>query len=328
MKAQVIHEFGDADVFKAEELPDPVAGPGQVLVKVHAASVNPVDYKLRSAGPDFAPDLPAVLGCDIAGEVLSVGAGVTDFSAGDAVYGCAGGVKGVPGAYAELFAADARLLAPKPTNLDMRQAAALPLVTITAWEGLERAGLNKGQTCLIHGGTGGVGHIAVQLAKARGARVFATVSSDKKAALARELGADETINYRNESVEDYVAKHTDGAGFDVVVDTTGGSELVTSFEAAKLNAQVVTIVSIFEADLTLMHIKGLSLHVVFMLIPMLHDINRASHGKLLREAAKLVEGGKLRPVLDEKQFSLDAVADAHRHLEGGKAVGKVVIDVS
>ena len=327
MKAQIIGAFGEADVFEPSELPDPVAGPGQVLVKIHAASVNPVDYKLRSAGPAIAPDLPAVLGCDIAGEVMAVGDGVSGFSPGDAVFGCAGGVKGMPGAYAELMAADARLLAPKPANLDMRQAAALPLVTITAWEGLERAGLRNGQTCLIHGGTGGVGHVAVQLAKARGARVFATVSSDKKAAIARELGADETINYREEKVEDYVARLTDGAGFDVVVDTTGGSDLVTSFEAAKLNGQVVTIVSQFEADLTLMHIKGLSLHVVFMLIPMLHDIDRASHGKLMREAAGLAEQGKLRPVLDERRFALGDVADAHRHLESGHAVGKVVIDV-
>ena len=327
MKAQIIGAFGEADVFEPSELPDPVAGPGQVLVKIHAASVNPVDYKLRSAGPAIAPVLPAVLGCDIAGEVMAVGDGVSGFSPGDAVFGCAGGVKGMPGAYAELMAADARLLAPKPANLDMRQAAALPLVTITAWEGLERAGLRNGQTCLIHGGTGGVGHVAVQLAKARGARVFATVSSDKKAAIARELGADETINYREEKVEDYVARLTDGAGFDVVVDTTGGSDLVTSFEAAKLNGQVVTIVSQFEADLTLMHIKGLSLHVVFMLIPMLHDIDRASHGKLMREAAGLAEQGKLRPVLDERRFALGDVADAHRHLESGHAVGKVVIDV-
>ena len=327
MKAQIIGAFGEADVFEPSELPDPVAGPGQVLVKIHAASVNPVDYKLRSAGPAIAPDLPAVLGCDIAGEVMAVGDGVSGFSPGDAVFGCAGGVKGMPGAYAELMAADARLLAPKPANLDMRQAAALPLVTITAWEGLERAGLRNGQTCLIHGGTGGVGHVAVQLAKARGARVFATVSSDKKAAIARELGADETINYREEKAEDYVARLTDGAGFDVVVDTTGGSDLVTSFEAAKLNGQVVTIVSQFETDLTLMHIKGLSLHVVFMLIPMLHDIDRASHGKLMREAAGLAEQGKLRPVLDERRFALGDVADAHRHLESGHAVGKVVIDV-
>jgi len=268
-----------------------------------------------------------VLGCDIAGDVLAVGDGVSDFSVGDEVYGCAGGVKGMPGAYAELMAADARLLAPKPAKLDMRQAAALPLVTITAWEGLERAGLRAGQTCLIHGGTGGVGHISVQLAKARGARVFTTVSSDKKAGVATDLGADETINYRNETVEDYVARLTDGVGFDVVVDNTGGDDLVKSFEAAKLNGQVVTIVSQFETDLTLMHIKGLSLHVVFMLLPMLHDIDRASHGALLREAAGLVDQGKLRPVLDEKRFSLDNVADAHRHLEGGHALGKVVIDV-
>ena len=328
MQAQIVHTWGGAERFEAATLPDPTPGPDEVLVRTAATSVNPVDYKLRQAGPPIAPELPAVLGCDVAGRVLAVGDGVAGFAEGDEVYGCVGGVRGLPGCYAETIAADARLLAPKPAALTLREAAALPLVTITAWEGLARAGVQAGQSVLVHGGAGGVGHVAIQLAKARGAEVSATVSSDKKAALARSLGADHTIDYRSESVDDYVARFTGGAGFDVLYDATGGDDIAASFQAARLNGQIVTIVSQYEADLAPMHIKGLTLHVVFMLIPMLHDIGRAEHGRILREAAALADAGKLRPQLDPKRFDLATVADAHRHLEGGHAVGKVVIDVA
>ena len=328
MRAQIIPAWGGAENFEAATLPDPAPGPGEVLVQIAASSVNPADHKLRQAGPPIAPELPAVLGCDAAGRVLALGDGVEGFAPGDEVYGCVGGVRGVPGCYAEMIAADARLLAAKPASLTLREAAALPLVTITAWEGLDRAGVRAGQSVLVHGGAGGVGHVAIQLAKARGALVSTTVSSDEKAALARSLGADHTIDYRNEAVDDYVARLTGGAGFDVVYDATGGSDIAASFQAARLNGQVVTIVSMYDADLMPMHIKGLTLHVVFMLIPMLHDVDRAEHGRILREAAALADAGRLRPHLDPRRFDLASVADAHRHLEGGQAVGKVVIDVA
>lgn len=328
MKAQVISEFGGPEVFQPADLPDPQPGPGEVLVRVEATSINPVDYKIRRAGPAIAPDLPAVLGCDVAGVVVAVGEGVTVFREGDEVYGCAGGVKGMPGTYAELLAADARLLAHKPKNLSMREAAALPLVTITAWEGLhDQARLNAGERVLVHGGAGGVGHIAIQLAKARGAKVYTTVSSAEKAETARRFGADETINYREESVEDYVARLTEGAGFDVVFDATGGDRIAESFAAARRNGQVVTIVSQYEADLSLMQAKGLSLHVVFMLLPMLYDEGRAHHGEILQQAAALAEAGKLVPLIDERPFALGEIGAAHAWLEGGSAFGKVVVEV-
>lgn len=329
MRAQVIRAFGEPDVFTLADVPDPTPGPGEVLVAVTAASVNPVDYKLRRHGPPIAPALPAVLGCDVAGTVVQVGPGVTAFAAGDEVYGCVGGVRGVSGgAYAELIAADARLLAPRPARLSLREAAALPLVTITAWEGLDRAAVRPGDSVLVHGGAGGVGHVVVQLAKARGARVVATVSSPEKAAIAECLGADHAVNYRDEPVEAYVTRLTGGRGFDVVFDATGGKDLATSFTAARLNGQVVTIVSSYQADLSPMHQKGLTLHVVFMLIPMLHDIGREAHGRLLREAAALVDAGRLTPLLDPECFTLDDVPAAHRKVEAGLAVGKIVIDVA
>lgn len=329
MKAQMIRAFGSPDVFELTTLPDPSPAPGQVLVRVQAASVNPVDYKTRRTGPAFAPELPAVLGCDMAGEVVEVGEGVTGFAPGDPVYGCVGGVRGMPGTYAERVAADARLLAHRPRDVSAREAAAMPLVTITAWEALyDRANVGEGQSVLIHGGAGGVGHVAIQLAKARGAKVFTTVSSPEKADIARRLGADGIINYREERVDAYTRRLTQGHGFDVVFDATGGSDIATSFAAARLNGQVVTIVSHYEADLAPMHIKGLTLHVVFMLIPMLHDIGRARHGEILTQAAELVHRQRLRALLDPQRFTLADLPAAHRHAESGRAVGKVVIDIA
>jgi NADPH2:quinone reductase len=328
MRAQVITAFGEPDVFRLETLPDPLPAPGEVIVAVAATSVNPVDYKTRRNGNSIAPALPAVLGCDIAGTITAVGTDVTSFKVGDEVYGCAGGVAGVSGgSYAERIAADARLLAHKPTSLTFREAAALPLVTITAWEALERAGVREGTDVLIHGGAGGVGHVAIQLAKALGANVFTTVSSGEKAQLVKRLGADHVINYREESVADYVARLTGGSGFEVVFDATGGSDIAASFDAARLNGHVVTIVSKYEADLSPMHVKGLSLHVVFMLIPMLHDTGREAHGRLLSEAAVLANAGKLRPLLDPERFTLEDLPRAHAKLEAGQAIGKLVIEV-
>lgn len=330
MRAMIIRGFGGPERFEMVELPDPVPAVGQVLVRQHATSVNPVDYKVRQNGPPFAPELPAVLGCDIAGTVEAVGEGVDRFAIGDAVYGCGGGVRGMGGAYAELIAADAALLATKPKSLDWRGSAALPLVTITAWEGLERAGVGEGTSVLIHGGAGGVGHVAIQLAKVLGATVAATISSPQKAEVAGGLGADVTIDYRRTPVDAYVAEHTGGRGFDVVFDATGGSDIAKSFEAARLNGQVVTIVSQYSADLSPMHVKGLSLHVVFMLIPMIHGLQdgRARHGRIMRDATALADAGRLRPLVDPKRFTLAELADAHRHAESGAAVGKVVIDIA
>ena len=329
MQVQLIRRAGGPEVFEAAELPMPAAGPGQVLVRMVATSVNPVDYKVRRHGPALGPAMPAVLGCDVAGIVESVGPGVSGFKAGDAVYGCAGGVRGMPGALAQYIATDARLLAHAPKSIQLREAAALPLVTITAWEGLyDRAHLHAGQTVLVRGGTGGVGHIAIQLAKLRGATVHATVADARKAAIARSLGADATIEYKSEPFADAVARLTGGRGYDVVFDATGGPALPDAFTAARLNGTVVTIVANFTADLAQMHLKGLTLHVVFMLIPMLHDIGRERHGAIMREAAALVDAGKLRPLLDPARHALAGVAEAHRQLEEGRALGKVVVDIA
>lgn len=327
MKAMLIHNYGDDAVFEAAEVDTPVAKAGHVLVKIAASSVNTVDTMIRKMGKELplAPDTPAILGMDFAGTVEALGEGVSEYSVGDEVYGCAGGLADLPGTLAEYIVADVKLLAHKPGNLSMREAAALPLVAITAYEGLKRAGIEAGQKVLVHGGSGGVGHVAVQLAKHFGADVYATGGGEKQLALIEELGAT-GINYKTESVEQYVGKHTNGAGFELVFDSVGGANLSNSFEAAALNGQIATTVSMCELDLTTAHFKGLSLHVVFMLIPMLHNFKREEHAEILRNVAQIVDSGGLTPVLDEIHYSLEQAGEAHARLESGQGMGKVVIN--
>lgn len=329
MKAMILRAYGADASFQAAELPQPTVKAGHVVVRVAASSVNVVDTMIRAmgAGLPFAPAFPAVLGMDFAGTIDAVGDGVTGFAPGDEVYGCAGGLADLQGALAQFMLADVRLIAHKPKSLSMREAAALPLVAITAYEGLQRAGVRAGQKVLVHGGAGGVGHVAVQLAKHWGADVYATGSNPKAAHIIQSYGAT-AINYKTEKVADYVAQHTAGAGFDVVFDSVGGANLTHSFEAAALNAQVASTTSMLQLDLTPAHLKGLSLHVVFMLIPMLHNQKREVHGAILTELATLIDAGALKPLLDEKQFSFDEVGQAYARLSSGQAVGKVVVDIA
>ena len=330
MKAMILDEYGESATFKPAERPRPRAEAGHVLVRVAATSVNTVDTMIRQLGQEnlpLAPDLPAVLGMDFAGTVEVVGDGVSDFAVGDEVYGCAGGLADLQGALAEYMPVDARLIARKPARLSMREAAALPLVGITAHEGLQRAQVGAGKKVLVQGGTGGVGHVAVQLAKHFGADVHATGRGDEQMRIIAGYGA-KAIDFEAEAVADYVATYTDGAGFDIVYDSVGGENLTKSFEAAALNAQVATTVAMVELDLTPAHFKGLSLHVVFMLIPMLHDHGREEHGRVLAALAEIVDAGALEPLLDERRFALDEVGEAYARLTSGKATGKVVVDVA
>lgn len=327
MNAMLIKTYGEDAVFEPAEVAAPQVKPGHVLVKIAASSVNTVDTMIRTMGKDLplSPETPAILGMDFAGTVEAVGEGVDGYAVGDEVYGCAGGLADLPGTLAEYIAADANLIARKPKCLSPREAAALPLVAITAFEGLQRAGIKAGQKVLVHGGSGGVGHVAVQLARHFGADVYSTGGGDAQLALIERLGAT-PINYKTETVEQYVDRCTGGTGFDLVFDSVGGGNLLNSFQAAALNGQIATTVSLCELDLSTAHFKGLSLHVVFMLIPMLHDHKREAHGEILRELAEIVEAGGLKPVLDTERFSLAEAGAAHARLESGKGMGKVVID--
>src|SRR5215813_11570054 len=218
--------------FTVVDLPRPTPARDQVLVRIHAAGINPLDTKIRAGSAAHAKQpLPAVLGMDMSGIVEAVGSDVTAFRGGDEVYGLVGGVGGLQGTLAQYIVAKAGLLALKPKSLTMREAAALPLITITAWQGLiDQAHVRKGQRVLVHG-AGGVGHIAVQLAKGFGADVFATVSPEK-AHIVRRLGA-VSIDYRSLSTAEYVALHTEGQGFDIVYDTVGGATIDAAFEAIR-----------------------------------------------------------------------------------------------
>lgn len=312
--------------FRKVEIPRPALGRNQARVRVSASAVNPLDTKIRAGKAAHARQpLPAVLGLDMAGTIEEVGAGVTGFRPGDEVYGAVGGVGGLQGTLAGHIAVDADLLAHKPKNLSIRQAAALPLSTITAWEGLvDRAKVHEGQKVLIHAGAGGVGHIAVQMARAFGAEVFATVSPEKSH-IVEGFGAT-PIDYRSASVEEYVAAHTGGEGFDIVYDTVGGSTLDASFEAVKrYTGHALSCLGWGSHSLAPLSFRGATYSGVFTLLPLLTGEGRAHHGSILAQAAALAEAGKLRPLLHEQRFSAADIGAAHALVESG-TLGKVVVE--
>lgn len=329
MQAMVIEQFGDHNVFQPKQMPKPSTQPGHVLIKTAATSVNPFDCKLRKGYyTNLVTHFPMILHGDISGTITEVGQGVTQFQAGDEVYGCIGGLLELNGALAEYVLADARLIAHKPKSLSLIDSAALPLVALTAWEGLVTyAKIHPQQTILIHGGTGGVGHLAVQLAKHLGATVYATVSSPDKAKLAKELGADVAINYQKTSVANYVKEHTQDNGFGVVFDTVGGENLAKCFQAAASHGAVICISAGGQHDLTPAFLKGLSLHMIMQPLPLITGLRREHYGKVLAHIAQLVDHGALKPLIDPKMFELSHIGDAHHYLEQGQALGKIIVTI-
>ena len=325
MHALIVDDFQIA-TFRAVEIPRPEPTHNQVLVRIKASGVNPLDSKIRTGKASHAkPVLPAVLGTDLAGVVEAVGQDVTAFKVGDEVYGLTGGVGGLQGSLAEFAAVDPDLLAKKPTNLSMREAAALPLVFLTAWEGLvDRAAVRADQKVLILGGSGGVGHAAVQIAKARGAKVFATASVAKHD-MVKQLGA--VPIDRSTAIAQIVQTFTDGQGFDVVYDTVGGSTLDDAFQAVSNYGHVISSYGWGEHSLMTLSRKAATYSGVFVLLPLLTGKNRAHHGEILHHATRLAEAGQLRPVVDSRQFTLNTALAAHEAVEQGTAVIKIVIDL-
>ena len=320
----IVDEPGGA--FRKAEFPMPLLEANQVLVKIHASGLNPLDTKIRRGEATHAQQpLPAVLGLDMAGIIEEVASGVTSFEIGDEVYGMVGGVGGRQGTIAERIVVDADLLARKPKRLTMRQAAALPLSVITAWEGLvDRANVHEGQKVLIHAGAGGVGHIALQVARAFGADVYSTVSP-QKAEIVKGFGAT-PIDQVSMSVEDYVTKFTHGDGFDIIYDTVGGARLDASFHAVRrYTGHVVSILGWGTHSLAPLSFRGATYSGVFTLLPLLTGKGFSHHGEILRRAAALADAGELVPLLTAQRFSIGEIEAAFASVTSG-VIGKTALE--
>lgn len=318
MKAMILTSFGGPQSFELREVPKPVPQAGQVLVRVHATSINPLDFQVRRGDYADLVQLPTITGHDVSGVVEEVGPGVTSFVPGDEVWYTPQIFDG-PGSYAEYHVASESIVGKKPASLSHLEAATLTLVGGTAWEALVvRAGLRVGESILVHGGAGGVGHVTIQLAKAIGARVFTTVR-EENFEFARSMGADVLIDYTTEDYVEAVLRETGGRGVDVVFDTIGGDTLTRSPDALAQLGRVVSIVDIAKPqNLVQAWGKNASYHFVF---------TRQNRGKL-DELSALIERGQLRPHVGAV-YSLADLALAHARLESPNngLKGKIAIAV-
>jgi NADPH:quinone reductase len=333
MKALLITAPGEPEILKLQEVLDPkIKKPTEILVRLKAAGINPIDTKLRTRGTFFPNDMPAILGCDGAGIVEAVGSSVRQFQPGDEVYYCAGGLGKVgTGNYAQFAIVDESLVARKPTSISFAEAAAAPLVLITAWEALyDRARLESNQKVLIHAGAGGVGHVAIQLAKLRGAQVCTTVGSLDKSRLVRQLGADNPILYKQVDFVKAVLDWTDGEGVDIAFDTIGGKVFFDSCQAVKVYGDLVTILepNASIGTLKVARDRNLRLSLELMLAPALMGLESAQKAQteILKQCATLIDEGKLTIHLSQI-FPLEEAAKAHQALEMGSMTGKVVLAI-
>ncbi len=316
MRAVVLPRFGGPEVLELREHPRPEPGPGQIRVRVMASATNPVEAKLRASGTWAGISLPAVIGYDAAGVVDAPGPGVTDLAIGDEVYFTPEIFGNPHGTHAEFTVVAAAIVARKPANLDFVQAAAIPLAGGSAYEAVvRRLAVRLGETVLIHGGAGGVGSFAIQIAKAVGARVLAT-AGPKNQDLLRQLGADVPIDYSRQSFAEVVAQETGGQGVDATFDTVGGDLLGKSIAATRPFGRLATILGP-SGDLSALYSRNQTLHGVFLLR------ERAR----LEALARLAERKQLRPII-EQTLPLEQVAEAHRRLDSGHGGGKIVLRVS
>lgn len=310
MRAMSPKTWGDPDVLQLIDTPRPEPVAAEVLVRVHAASVNPTDWKSRRAGGRDLWKDPVILGYDVSGVVAEVGLGVTLFRPGDEVFGMPWFPRQA-GAYAEYVTAPARHFVRKPASLDHVHAAALPLAGLTAWQALaETAGVRPGQRVLVHAAAGGVGHVAVQIAKSLGAYVIGTASAGKHS-FVKGLGADEVIDYRSVDFSDATKD------IDVVLDTIGGDYYERSLKVVRRGGHLVSLTEVIEGD-RLAAGEAAGVHVGFTLV----EADYAG----MKELARLVESGQLRVEIDSV-FALEEAAAAHRHGENGRTTGKIVLTV-
>jgi NADPH2:quinone reductase len=332
MQAILMNHPGGPEVLELRSLPLPeLPSAQQVRVRLHAAGVNPVDTKLRANGTYYPDRLPTILGCDGAGVVEAVGDKVTRFLPGDKVYFCSGGIGGEPGNYATYNTVHEDYLARMPANLDFTAAAAVPLVLITAWEALyDRARLKPAERVLIHAAAGGVGHVAVQLARHTLARVAATVGDADKAAFVRALGAERVIEYKKENFVQAILDWTGGAGVDLTFDTVGGETFCQSFAATRVYGQMVTLLqSACDANtMKTARTRNQGIHFELMLTPMFLGLHaaRVHQREILEEGAQLIEAGKLSVRVSEV-LPLTQAAEAHRRIGAGHTTGKIVLRI-
>ena len=330
MKAMLMTAVGDPEVLKFQEIAEPeISTATQIKIKLQAAGVNPIDTKIRCNGVFYDQPLPAVLGCDGAGIVVETGAAASRFNVGDNVWFCHGGLGREPGNYAEYTVLDERWVSHSPKTYSFIEAAAAPLVLITAYGALfDRGGLQAGQTVLIHAGAGGVGHVAIQLAKLKGAKVITTVSSGQKAEFVKSLGADEAIVYTQGGFADAVNELTGGKGADLVFDTVGAAVFKESIAVTAHFGRLVTLLDPGELSLAEARMRNLLIGFELMLTPMLRDLAdaRDKHIAILKQCALWADQGLLKLHVS-KIVPLEAAAEAHRLIEAGHTTGKIVLSV-
>ncbi len=329
--AVVMRETGGPNVLEIQEVQLPWPGKSNdVLVRMEAAGVNPADTFFRALGTYLGDGPGTILGHDGAGVVEAIGVDVTSVSIGDRVCFCNGGVGGDPGTYARYAVVPEWLLAQVPSSVDMVTAAALPLVFITVWEALsERAMVKPGENVLVHGGAGGTGQIAIQVARELGARVAATISSAEKADVVRGLGAEIAINYRENDFAVAAREWTDGVGLDVAFDNAGPETFQQTLHAMVPYGRIVTLMGT-PGDLEdgTAYNNNLSIHNVMMLTPMWLglDNERRRQGAIVRRAMQWLEEGRIKVQIAET-YPLENASDAHARLEKGGMIGKVVLSM-
>lgn len=323
MRAISLNEFGGTDVLQIIDAPKPTLGTGDILIEVHAAALNPVDTKIRK-GLHGPKNFPLTLGYDVSGVVAAVSANVSGFSIGDEVFASPSLAR--QGSHAEFVVVDASTAAHKPTTLSHVEAAALPLVTLTAWEALfERAHLQDGETIAISAGAGGVGHVAVQLAKARDCRVITTASQDESIALAKSCGADVVINYQTEDVIARIMQETGDAGCPIVFDTTGDPAFDQLLDCVAIKGRIVTVVLNENPRIvSALFRKNATLHCEFMGMPTMMNVNPASQGAILKQVAAMADTGQLKPHIF-RTIKLEDLPLAHAIQEAGHVRGKIVV---
>ncbi|GAB1538023.1 zinc-dependent alcohol dehydrogenase family protein [Scytonema sp. NUACC21] len=330
MKAILMTAAGNPEVLQLQDVPNPAVPPGtsDLSIRLRAAGINPIDTKLRKRGTFYPDKMPAILGCDGAGIVEAVGAAVQNFRVGDEVYFCQGGLGAHQGNYAEYTTVNEQFVARKPASVSFAEAAAAPLVLITAWEALyERGRLEPGDKVLIHAGAGGVGHVAIQLAKLKGAHVCTTVGSQEKADFVKSLGADHVIFYKQTDLVQAVLDWTGGEGVDLAFDTVGGETFYKTFPAVRVYGDIVTIL---EPDANTVwkaaRQRNLRIGLELMLTPMLQGIVEAQkhHAEILEQCAQWIDDGKLK-IQVSNTFPLEEAAKAHHLIETGSMTGKIVL---